>query len=73
MFRATPIHYKKCVYHISLLSRYTGSVIGETDIFNNNRYEYYCVSCEDVNFVVRFYIANCSSSSCFSAARSDRQ
>ena len=28
--------------------RYTGSIIGETDIFNKNRYEYYCVSCDDV-------------------------
>lgn len=27
---------------------FMGSVIGETDIFNHNRYEYYCVTCEEV-------------------------
>ncbi|KAK8831194.1 hypothetical protein WA577_003365 [Blastocystis sp. JDR] len=32
----------------SLQKMYTGSIIGETDIFNKNRYEYYCVSCDDV-------------------------
>lgn len=33
---------------LSITHRYTGSIIGETDIFNKNRYEYYCVSCDNV-------------------------
>ena len=38
------------LYHfmLTMILRYTGSVIGEADIYNNNRYEYYCVTCESV-------------------------
>lgn len=32
----------------SLQKLFIGSVIGETDIYNHNRCEYYCVTCENV-------------------------
>jgi len=46
-----------------MMYRYIGSIIGETDIYNHNRYEYYCVTCEPVP-LCRFYhqIGRCSSS-----------
>ena len=45
------------LYHFIqvLILRYTGSVIGEADIYNNNRYEYYCVTCESVIIVNVIY------------------
>ena len=37
-----------CFFFSLQYSSYTGSVICETDNYNHNRYEYYCVTCEEV-------------------------
>ena len=50
MLKELQVLCKSCnaCFFFFFYSSYTGSVIGETDIYNHSRYEYYCVTCEEV-------------------------